>query len=289
MATQWPLVLFTFFICLSCGIFAVLAYLSLKGKGEAIQLPGSIAVLVTLAIGGIAVFFHLQHWERIFNGFGHITSGITHELIGCVVIGVLVVIWIVLLRTNRPITKGLAWVTIICAAAMVAVTGHSYMMPSRPAWGIDLVVYYLAEACLLGSVGVWAIAAWKKDEDAIAMSIDFTFVSSILQLVGIAFYVICTAFSKVTNYAYYADPTRITTTPVHVDSLLGEMVSGSGAAMFWVSVVLAIAALVCAMMAKKNADKKATFMIVVAAAALVAGITFRVLFYNLGYSLFMLY
>ncbi len=28
---------------------------------------------------------HLQHWERIFNGFGHITSGITLEFIGVIV------------------------------------------------------------------------------------------------------------------------------------------------------------------------------------------------------------
>ena len=39
---------------------------------------------VLLAVAGIAVFFHLQHWERIFNGFGHITSGITQELIAIV-------------------------------------------------------------------------------------------------------------------------------------------------------------------------------------------------------------
>ena len=26
----------------------------------------------TVLVSGIAVFFHLQHWDRIFNGFGHL-------------------------------------------------------------------------------------------------------------------------------------------------------------------------------------------------------------------------
>ena len=38
-----------------------------------------------MCLGGLSVFMHLQHWERIFNGFGHITSGITLEFIGVIV------------------------------------------------------------------------------------------------------------------------------------------------------------------------------------------------------------
>ena len=51
-------------------------------------MPAWVVSAVLLAAGGIAVFFHLEHWERIFNGFGHITSGITQELIGCVALAI---------------------------------------------------------------------------------------------------------------------------------------------------------------------------------------------------------
>ena len=63
-------------------------------------MPAWIAAAVLLAAGGIAVFFHLEHWERIFNGFGHLTSGITQELIAIVVLAVVAVAYLVYLR--RP-------------------------------------------------------------------------------------------------------------------------------------------------------------------------------------------
>ncbi len=290
METQWPLVLFTFFVCLSCGIFGGISLLAIRGKGEKLQFSATIASLVTLAVGGICVFFHLQHWDRIFNGFGHITSGITHELIGCVVLGVLMVIWLVMGIKKKPVTKALAWITLICAAAMVAVTGHSYMMPARPGWGIDLVIYYLCDACIMGAVSIWALGAFKKDDDAVKTGIEYSFWGSIIQLAGMAIYVLCTAFAKVTNYSYYADPTQMTTTPTHVDSLLSTMLVGDGAAMFWISVVCAVVTLICAYLArKKEADKATTFMAVAAAGVIVAGLTFRVVFYVVGYSLFTLY
>ena len=51
-------------------------------------MPALITSAVLLVVGGIAVFFHLEHWERIFNGFGHLSSGITQELIAIVVLAV---------------------------------------------------------------------------------------------------------------------------------------------------------------------------------------------------------
>ena len=81
MELQWPLILFTTFVAWSAGLFATQAVFALKDKGAKSQQTALTASAVLLVVGGIAVFFHLQHWERIFNGFGHITSGITQELI----------------------------------------------------------------------------------------------------------------------------------------------------------------------------------------------------------------
>jgi DMSO reductase anchor subunit len=86
MELQWPLILFTFFMCLSSGILFAQSVLALKGEGRAFQNTSLVASFVAMVVGGIAVFLHLQHWERIFNGFGHITSGITQELIGVVLL-----------------------------------------------------------------------------------------------------------------------------------------------------------------------------------------------------------
>ena len=86
MELQWPLILFTTLVAWSAGLFGTQALMAVFGVGKRAQVPAWVASAVLLAAGGIAVFFHLEHWERIFNGFGHLTSGITQELIAIVVL-----------------------------------------------------------------------------------------------------------------------------------------------------------------------------------------------------------
>ena len=75
MELQWPLILFTTLLAWAAGLFGAQALYLLRGEGKRAQMPALIMSVVLLAVGGIAVFFHLEHWERIFNGFGHLTSG----------------------------------------------------------------------------------------------------------------------------------------------------------------------------------------------------------------------
>ena len=100
MELQWPLILFTTFLAWSAGVFGTQAIAALKGKFKKAQLPALITSFVLLVIGGIAVFFHLEHWERIFNGFGNITSGITQELIAIVVIVVIMVVYFIFIKKD---------------------------------------------------------------------------------------------------------------------------------------------------------------------------------------------
>ena len=110
MELQWPLIIFTTLIAWSAGLFATMCILALKKEGFKAQMTAWIVAAVLLVVGGIAVFFHLQHWERIFNGFGHITSGITQELIFIVLMAVAAIIFLVLavwtLRKRGAIRSG---------------------------------------------------------------------------------------------------------------------------------------------------------------------------------------
>ena len=101
MELQWPLILFTSFMAWAAGLFATQALYALRGKAGKTQLTALIVSVVLLAVGGIAVFMHLEHWERIFNGFGHLTSGITQELIAIVIMAIIMVIYFVFLRRTR--------------------------------------------------------------------------------------------------------------------------------------------------------------------------------------------
>ena len=75
MEIQWPLILFTFFNCLAGGIFLMQGILTLSGKGKAMQFVSCVSAIVALAIGGLSVFFHLQHPLRMPSSPSSIFAG----------------------------------------------------------------------------------------------------------------------------------------------------------------------------------------------------------------------
>jgi len=289
MQTQWPLVVFTLFVCLTCGTLAGVSVLSLRGKGEGLRLPALILSAAALIIGGIASFLHLEHWERIFNGFGHISSGITQELIGCVVLAVLLAVWFVLQRGGKRVPAALSWVTIMATVLMVVATSHSYMMAARPAWGLALILFYLASAFLLGSIALWALSITVKDEVAEPAFIKATFIAACAQIVADAVFVGACAFTTIYDVGYYADPTKITTAPQHITGLLDYALYGEGAPYFWLSLVLALIVLGCTVLAKKKLGTSRPCLIIAIISVAATSLLFRALIYVLGLSVFLLY
>ena len=149
MHPEWPLILFTFFLCVAGGALGAQGLLNVMGKGKKMQLASLVTALAALVVGGLSVFMHLQHWERIFNGFGHLTSGITQELIAIVVLAAVAVAYLVMLRKSddgASVPKWLAWLSVALSVALVAVMAHSYTMAARPAWDSVLWILYV---CLL--------------------------------------------------------------------------------------------------------------------------------------------
>ena len=151
MNPEWPLILFTFFLCLSGGILGAQGLLTVLGKGKKMQNVALIAALVTLVVGGICVFMHLQHWERIFNAFGALlagngygVSGITLELWGCVIEFIAIVLFFLFARRAEDgvAPKWVGVLAIIVGLALPMVTGDSYLMPSLPTWDTPLLIVY---------------------------------------------------------------------------------------------------------------------------------------------------
>ena len=167
MELQWPLILFTTLLAWAAGLFAAQCVWALRGKGARAQMPALITSAVLLVVGGIAVFFHLEHWERIFNGFGHMTSGITQELIAIVVLAVVMVVYFVYLRRGGDEAKVPTWLSIVgivVAAILVIVMGHSYMMASLPAWNSLLqIASLLGAACGFGPATMALICAVRDE------------------------------------------------------------------------------------------------------------------------------
>ena len=295
MELQWPLILFTTLVAWSAGTFGAQAVLALKGEGREVQVPAVVASVVLLALSGIAVFFHLQHWERIFNGFGHITSGITQELIAIVVFVVVAVVYFAMLRKSDDggtVPAWLAVVAIVISAVLALVCAHSYMMAARPAW--DTVVWLLVElgeAAALGTLTVMVLLALKGGESKLGglAAVAGSVASAVLSVALVAVWQ--ASAGSFANVGYHFDPTT-PTSPLLDVAAETNVLSGELAPLVWLGIVIvgALAPIACAALAHKKGGK--SWMALGAAGvvcALIGCVCLRVVFYELGLSVFMFY
>lgn len=288
MQTQYPLVFFTLFLCVSSGMLGFQGLLLARGRGSrrlhTVMLAAEAAALV---VGGIASFLHLHHWERLFNGFMHLSSGITQELIGVAAVAVVIVMLFVLMRrfgTSETVApKWAGVVALVLAVIMGFVCAHSYDMPSRPAWhGIGLFAYYYASEFLLGATcTLLAAAAVKADEGVLRL----------LGRAGVAAAVVAAVVMVACGFSFtqisYHDLGIVwhTTTPcapaADPAAAAASVISGSNALLFWGGAVVlgAICPLAAALVALRNAKLRLGASAAGAVCALVGGVCYRVVLY----------
>ena len=289
MELQWPLILFTALVAWSAGLFGTQALLAAGGHARKAQTPAWIASAALLAAGGIAVFFHLEHWERIFNGFGHITSGITQELIAIVVLAVVAIAYLVVMRRSddgATVPKWLCWVAVAVCAALVAVMAHSYMMAARPAWDSVLwILYVLGNACALGPCTMALIMAAAGDDVAPA-GLPALAGTALAAAAAVAFAISLQASAgSFAEVGFYFDPTRPTAGMADAAAAVAAQ-----APLLWAGAVAVggLAPLVAALMGRKTGNWRLWGAVAVAC-ALAGAVALRVVFYELGLSVFMFY
>ena len=291
MELQWPLIVFTTLVAWSAGLFGTQALMAAFGVGKKAQVPAWIASAVLLAVGGIAVFFHLEHWERIFNGFGHLTSGITQELIAIVVLAAVAVAYLVMLRKSW-----LAWLSGALSVVLVAVMAHSYTMAARPAWDSVLwILYVLGNACVLGPATFQLImAAAGAGGQPAGRAADAGAPAGLAALVGAAANALAAlAFAlflqlsagSFADVGYYFDPTHPTRAMADAAATVGAQ-----APLLWLGAVAvgAIVPLAAAFMGGRSGNWRLWAPVAIVA-ALAGAVCMRAAFYNLGLSVFMFY
>ena len=299
MELQWPLILFTTLVAWSAGLFGTQALMAVFGVGKRAQVPAWVASAVLLAAGGIAVFFHLEHWERIFNGFGHLTSGITQELIAIVVLAVVAVAYLVLMRKSddgASVPKWLAWVAVALSVVLVAVIAHSYTMAARPAWDSVLwILYVLGNACVLGpATFLLVLAAGGPGDQPADRAADAGAPAGRTALAGAALNALAAlAFAiflqlsagSFADVGLYFDPTHPTKAMADAAATVA-----SQAPLLWLGAVAvgAFVPLAAAFMGRRTGSWKLWAPAAIIA-ALVGAVCMRVVFYNLGLSVFMFY
>ncbi len=309
MELQWPLILFTTLLAWSAGLFATQCAYALRGAAPKAQMSAWITSAVLLVVGGVAVFMHLEHWERIFNGFGHLTSGITQELIAIVVLAVVAVVFAVYLR--RGTGKVPAWVCvagIVVSAVLLVVMAHSYMMAARPAWdSVFQILSIVGAACVMGpgtmaaidgftagKVGATGAAAVvdARAEVGNATAVPTAKLNAVAVLAGsvanavttlLYIAVMSAASSAFVSMGHYFDPTHPTQAVTDV-ALLTPF--GGGLPMTLLAIIAALLAVVCALVGKKQGSWK-VWGLAAAVCGCVGAIALRVLFYQMGGSVFL--
>ncbi len=288
MELQWPLILFTFFLCVAGGTLALQGLLTVLGRGKQMQLPSLIVAAAALVVGGISVFLHLEHWERIFNGFGHITSGITLEFIGCIVFAVVLVLYFFLMRRSEEgvAPKWVGVVAIIVGLALCAVTGDSYLMSALPVWDTFMLpIYYVVNACFLGGLVAMVIAGAVKCDDALGLTAKVALVAGLVQLVVLVIYAVLinNMGGMFTEVTYYFDPTLPDVGMIDTDSVVGSILTGSNALAYWggVQLVGVVVPVVLAFLAMRGAaaSKFVSFGALGLACAVVGSFIWRALLY----------
>ena len=301
MELQWPLILFTTLVAWSAGLFGTQALMAVFGVGKKAQVPAWVCSAVLLAAGGIAVFFHLEHWERIFNGFGHLTSGITQELIAIVVLAVVAIVYLVLMRKSddgASVPKWLAWVAVALSVVLVAVMAHSYTMAARPAWDSVLwILYVLGNACVLGpATFLLVLAAGGPGDQPADRAADAgaPAPAGLAALAGAAINALATlafaAFLQLSAGSFadvglYFDPTHPTKAMADAAATVA-----SQAPLLWLGAVAvgAIVPTAAAFLGRRTGNWRLWAPAAIIA-ALVGAVCMRVVFYNLGLSVFMFY
>ena len=303
MELEWPLIFFTFFLCLCGGTMAIQGLLILLGKGEKMQKLSLISSAIFLVVGGIAVFTHLEHWERLFNAFGSVLtgngtaiSGITLELWGCVIFALMLVLYFLFMRRSESgvAPKWCAVLAIIVGIALPAVTGDSYLMIAIPAWDTPLlIVYYICNAVLLGSIVAMIISAVVKDSDACTIVSRVALVAGVVSIiVVIAYAAQIASFGQYGEIEYYFDPTHPDTAMVDSAAVNASVLTGSLAGLFWglAVVVGLLVPVVLAFVVQRGAGDKALPAAAGTAVCAVAGsIAWRCILYLVAISIFALY
>jgi anaerobic dimethyl sulfoxide reductase subunit C (anchor subunit) len=292
MEVQWQLIFFTLLVCLGSGTFATCGLLAIFGKDAEIRLPALVVSLAAMIIGGIASLFHVQHWERMFNGFGHLASGITQEIIGLALVCIAIVVYFVVSRKGKT-PKWAGWMAIVISIIMIIAMAHSYVLPSRPLWDSPLLyVYYLANFILLGGLTVALLCGLKGVEAKLPAMV--ALVGGALQVIGAIGYAIFipTLASKFSIVEFYFDPNTPTKQMLDPNAIFSNYLTGDGLLLFWGGALVlgALIPLIAAFFARQKSGMTLAGVTGVAAVCAIAGgIAFRVVLYVLGFSLFIFY
>lgn len=163
MDIQWTLVLYSLFMGLSIGPFALLALTDACGRRANLCKWASLVGLGSIIIAGISAFTHLKAPLSAIYIFNNFRSPMSQETIVVLITGLVAALLAALLFFNwQPglSRRVLAWIGLVLAVLSVVMIANIYLLPARPAWNTWLLpVTLLASSLVNGLLLAWVLAA----------------------------------------------------------------------------------------------------------------------------------
>lgn len=267
MSIEWPLVFFSIFTGIACGLFFSLVYLAeYKGKALDKRVKISIMVLVCMAVGGFCAQLHLGHPERMFGALGHPTSGIFMEAAVEFTLGAIIVAYILAVRreAGASLTKMLGTLGALVAAVMAFINGDTFVVAARPAWNTLLLpTFYIASAGVLGAFALNIILGSDEESHSALKRL-------LLKVLGVQAVVLVLYLMMVAT-APFPDYSRS----------LGRIFAGDLAPLSWLGVII----VGMGIPAKLVKDGKAASQALVSFICVLAGgVSFRIMMFLIGSS-----
>ena len=126
MISEFPLFVFTTLGGIAAGAYCASAVLPVKSDEKRSWLLPLIA-LVLLAVGGVALLFHLGRPERMLLAFANPVAGIAQEGYVTVVLGILVAADLIAALARKRTVRPLRIVAAVAGLAFAVITGLAYV------------------------------------------------------------------------------------------------------------------------------------------------------------------
>lgn len=197
----------------------------------------------------------------------------------------MVIFFVYLRRSDENPPKWLAWIAVLVSLVLVAVMGHSCMMPARPTWDGVLQPLSLIDSGFAMGIGIFAAPDAMRSQSAAKRSGILALASSGLGSLTTICYAIAMSACESTfvSVGYRYDPTH----PTHalVDAANYSAFSGGSLSLTVAAIVLALAAFACAFWGKKSTKWSIAGWLIVACSC-ASAILLRMVFYTTGSNAF---
>jgi len=186
--SEWPLVVFTLAVQLSCGLALAATVCDLAGdRSDAAMRTVGIAIFPAAAVGLLASLLHLGRplsaWKSLYN-LGN--SRLSLEILLTLLFVLAALMYSHSWWAHRPdhrIATGVA--TSLLALAAVASSTTVYLIPSQPAWNSGWVpVSFFGTALLLGGAASVALLNLQGSRDLLGCFLAGAVTGSIMLMIS---------------------------------------------------------------------------------------------------------